>query len=81
MNSSAVELGLPPGVEFGAGWDACIASLGRPAVQEDIKTLIASGFHSRGYRRSPRILPGPTRALGLPLLADGISSGPAPSDT
>jgi enoyl-CoA hydratase/carnithine racemase len=39
---------LPPDVEIGAGWDACIASLGRPAAQENIKTLIARGFHKPG---------------------------------
>jgi len=36
---------LPPDVELGAGWDACIASLGRPAAQDGIKALIARGFH------------------------------------
>src|ERR1700742_5384555 len=30
---------LSPDVEFGAGWDACINSLGRPAAQEGIKSL------------------------------------------
>jgi enoyl-CoA hydratase/carnithine racemase len=39
---------LPPDVELGAGWDACIASLGRPAAQEGIKTLMARGFHKPG---------------------------------
>jgi hypothetical protein len=39
---------LPPDVELGAGWDACIASLGRPAAQEGIKALIARGFHKPG---------------------------------
>jgi hypothetical protein len=28
---------LPPDVELGAGWDACIASLGRPAAQRESK--------------------------------------------
>ena len=32
----------------GAGWDACIASLGRPAAQEGIKALMARGFHKPG---------------------------------
>ena len=27
-----VNTSLPPDVELGAGWDACIASLGRPAA-------------------------------------------------
>ena len=31
-----------------AGWDACIASLGRPAAQDGIKALIARGFHKPG---------------------------------
>src|SRR5579871_5402109 len=39
---------LPPDVELGAGWDACIASLGRPAAQEGIKALMARGFHQPG---------------------------------
>lgn len=39
---------LPPDVELGAGWDACIGSLGRPAAQEGIKALIARGFHKPG---------------------------------
>jgi enoyl-CoA hydratase/carnithine racemase len=39
---------LPPDIELGAGWDACIASLGRPAAQEGIKALIARGFHKPG---------------------------------
>lgn len=39
---------LPPDVELGAGWDACIASLGRPAAQEGIQALIARGFHKPG---------------------------------
>jgi enoyl-CoA hydratase/carnithine racemase len=43
-----VNTSLPPDVEFGAGWDACIGSLGRPAAQERIKALMASGFHKPG---------------------------------
>src|SRR3954449_12330694 len=39
---------LAPDVELGAGWDACIASLGRPAAQRGIKALIAEGFHKPG---------------------------------
>src|SRR5262245_6591821 len=31
---------LPPDVEIGAGWDACMASIARPAAQERIKTLM-----------------------------------------
>lgn len=43
-----VNTSLPPDVELGAGWDACIASLGRPAAQEGIKALTAKGFQSPG---------------------------------
>jgi len=43
-----VNTSLPPDVELGAGWDACIASLGRPAAQDGIKALMARGFHQPG---------------------------------
>jgi enoyl-CoA hydratase/carnithine racemase len=43
-----VNTSLPPDVELGAGWDACITSLGRPAAQEGIKQLMARGFHKPG---------------------------------
>ncbi len=43
-----VNTSLPPDVEIGAGWDACITALGRPAAQDGIKTLIARGFHTPG---------------------------------
>ena len=43
-----VNTSLPPDVEIGAGWDACIASLGRPAAQSGIKALMARGFHKPG---------------------------------
>ncbi len=60
-----VNTSLPPDVELGAGWDACIASLGRPAAQEGIKELMARGLpQAGGCRKSARILPGPNRALG-----------------
>jgi enoyl-CoA hydratase/carnithine racemase len=39
---------LAPDVELGAGWDACIASLGRTAAQDGIKELFAKGFHKPG---------------------------------
>ena len=39
---------LPPDVEIGAGWDACMASIARPAAQERIKALMARGFHKPG---------------------------------
>ena len=43
-----VNTSLPPDVELGAGWDACIASLGRPAAQNGIKALMVRGFHKPG---------------------------------
>ena len=43
-----VNTSLPPDVELGAGWDTCIASLGRPAAQDAIKALMARGFHKPG---------------------------------
>ena len=39
---------LPPDVEIAAGWDACIASIGRPATQRRFKTLFEQGFHKPG---------------------------------
>jgi enoyl-CoA hydratase/carnithine racemase len=39
---------LPPDVEIAAGWDACVASMVRPAAQERIKTLIERGFQKSG---------------------------------
>jgi enoyl-CoA hydratase/carnithine racemase len=43
-----VNTSLPPDIELAAGWDACIASLGRPAAQNGIKALMARGFHKPG---------------------------------
>src|SRR3984885_13833305 len=43
-----VNTSLPPDVELGAGWDACIASLGRSAAQDGIKALMERGFHKPG---------------------------------
>jgi enoyl-CoA hydratase/carnithine racemase len=43
-----VNTSLPPDVELGAGWNACIDSLGRSAAQEGIKTLTARGFQKPG---------------------------------
>ena len=43
-----VNTSLPPDVEIGAGWDACIGSLARPAAQDGIKELFARGFHKPG---------------------------------
>jgi enoyl-CoA hydratase/carnithine racemase len=39
---------LPPDVEIAAGWDACLASIVRPAAQQSIKTLFEQGFHKPG---------------------------------
>jgi enoyl-CoA hydratase/carnithine racemase len=39
---------LPPDVEMSAGWDACMASIVRPAAQGRIKTLFEQGFHKPG---------------------------------
>jgi enoyl-CoA hydratase/carnithine racemase len=39
---------LPQDVEIAAGWDACIASVVRPATQKRIKELMARGFHKPG---------------------------------
>jgi enoyl-CoA hydratase/carnithine racemase len=43
-----VNTSLPPDVELDAGWNACIASLGRPAAQNGIKELMARGFQKPG---------------------------------
>jgi enoyl-CoA hydratase/carnithine racemase len=39
---------LPPDVEIKAGWDACMASIARPAAQGRIKTFFEQGFHKPG---------------------------------
>jgi enoyl-CoA hydratase/carnithine racemase len=39
---------LPPDFEIESGWDACIASMTRPATQQRIKTLIERGFSQPG---------------------------------
>jgi enoyl-CoA hydratase/carnithine racemase len=39
---------LPPDVEIAAGWDACLASIPRPAAQGKIKALFEQGFHRPG---------------------------------
>lgn len=39
---------LPPDVEMTAGWDACMASVARPATQARIKAFIDLGFHKPG---------------------------------
>ena len=42
------EASLPPDVEIRAGWDACMASVKRPAAQERIKTLLEQGLQEPG---------------------------------
>ena len=39
---------LPPDIEIESGWDACVASMARPATQQRIKTLIERGFCNPG---------------------------------
>jgi enoyl-CoA hydratase/carnithine racemase len=39
---------LPPDAEIAPEWDAFLAALGRPASQNRIKALMASGFHRPG---------------------------------
>jgi enoyl-CoA hydratase/carnithine racemase len=42
------EASLPPDVEMRAGWDACMASVKRPAAQARIKTLLEQGLQQPG---------------------------------
>jgi enoyl-CoA hydratase/carnithine racemase len=42
------EASLPPDVEIRAGWDACMASVKRPAAQENIKALLEQGLQEPG---------------------------------
>jgi Enoyl-CoA hydratase/isomerase len=51
-----VNTSLPPDVELGAGWDACIKSLGRPANQSAHGAWLPE---AGGCRKSTRILPRP----------------------
>jgi enoyl-CoA hydratase/carnithine racemase len=39
---------LPADIEIESGWDACVASMARPATQQRIKTLIKRGFCKPG---------------------------------
>src|SRR5258708_3680453 len=39
---------LPPDVEMAAGWEACVASVARPATQARIKAFMDLGFHKPG---------------------------------
>jgi enoyl-CoA hydratase/carnithine racemase len=43
-----VNASLPADVEIAAGWDACMASIVRPAAQEKLKTLFERGFQNPG---------------------------------
>ncbi len=70
-----VNASLPPDVELGAGWDACIASLGRTAAQEGIKAPDCAWFpQAGGCRNSTRILPGPNRTLGAVAIFGSANS-------
>ena len=42
------EASLPPDVEMRAGWDACMASVRRPAAQQRIKVLLEQGHQEPG---------------------------------
>ncbi len=42
------EASLPPDVEMRAGWDACMASVKRPAAQQRIKALLEQGLQEPG---------------------------------
>ena len=39
---------LPPDIEIESGWNACVASMARPATQQRIKSLIERGFSKPG---------------------------------
>src|ERR1700726_2832385 len=43
-----VNTSLPRDVELGAGWDAFMASIGRPAAQAGVQALMEQGFHRPG---------------------------------
>jgi enoyl-CoA hydratase/carnithine racemase len=43
-----VNASLPPDVEIAAGWEACMASIARPAAQGKMKKLFDLGFHEPG---------------------------------
>jgi enoyl-CoA hydratase/carnithine racemase len=42
------EASLPPDVEIRAGWDACMASVKRPAAQQRINALLEQGLQQDG---------------------------------
>ena len=39
---------LPPDIEIESGWNACVASMARPATQQRIKMMIGRGFSKPG---------------------------------
>ena len=43
-----VNASLPPDAEIAAGWDACMASVARPATQARLKAFFELGFHKPG---------------------------------
>jgi enoyl-CoA hydratase/carnithine racemase len=43
-----VNASLPPDVEIAAGWEACMASIVRPAAQGKLKRLFEQGFQNPG---------------------------------
>src|SRR6201996_886082 len=59
---------LPPDVEIRAGWDACMASVKRPAAQERIKALLARGLQKPGDSEN---------RLGFYVGQLGLGGGPA----
>ena len=77
-----VNTSLPPDVEFGAGWDAYIASLGRPAAQDGIKALMREASTSRGMLKigsdttwaKLRARPAPAATLNSGTLMGGVRS-------
>ena len=42
------EASLPPDVEIRAGWDACMASVKRPAAQKNTDALVEQGLQQPG---------------------------------
>ena len=62
------EASLPPDVEIRAGWDACMASVKRPAAQERIKALLEQGLQKPGDSEN---------RLGFYVGQLGLGGGPA----
>lgn len=62
------EASLPPDVEIRAGWDACMASVKRPAAQERIKALLEQGLQEPGDSEN---------RLGFYVGRLGLGGGPA----